>query len=192
MILKREDLPELAGPMVIFLCASFVALAVPIMSKHYLQETILEEARAEKALFDANESVRKAKEEAESLAAFEASYGALVKRGGIGDFGRLDFIENLDEAGSRLFDMQYSVSPRKHVPTSGFFSLNVNRVVLSLAVLHEVRLLDFLDTLAAKTKGIPLVEGCSMERMAGVSTVAFEPHLKAECTEMWVTLEAVK
>ncbi|HQT26697.1 MAG TPA: hypothetical protein PLK99_08910, partial [Burkholderiales bacterium] len=104
----------------------------------------------------------------------------------------LDLVEHLDEAGSSVFNMQYSVSPQEKIPGSGPYSLNVNRATVNLDLLHEGRLLDFLDKLEAETKGLYLVEGCSVERIAGESAIGFEPHLKAGCTLIWVTLEAVK
>ncbi len=192
MILKREDFPSIAFSLALLLSAVSASFALPFISQRFLQRMVLEEARSEKALLDANEKIREAARERESISIFKAAYGRLVTRGVIGNFERLDLVEHLDEAGSSVFSMQYSVSPQEKIPEPGFYSIDVNRATVNLDVLHEGKLLDFLDALEAKSRGLFLVEGCAMERIEGESAISFAPHLKAGCSLMWVTLEAVK
>ncbi len=192
MILKKGDLPGLVRPLVVFFGAAALAFFLPFMSQRFLQKSVLEENRAEKAYFESSERISEARRERQSLAKYRAAYEDLLRRGAFGDFERIDLVEQLDQAGSFLFDLTYSVSPQQKIKGSDAYSLNVNRVLLNLELLHEGRLLDFFDMIEARTKGIPLVEGCDVERITGTPSIAFEPHLKAECIVTWVTLEAEK
>lgn len=187
MKLGKDDFSPLAWPIAIFLGAIVFALAVPIAAEQFLHNKVMDASGAEKALAEANDRIREAKRDRENQSSYQASYGRLVDRGVIGDFQRLDLVEQLKKID---FDMQYSISPQQKIPASEFFALEVNRAIFRLNLLHEGKLLDFLDALEAQTKGIPLVEGCGIERigMAGGN----EPHLKAVCTVSWVTLESLK
>lgn len=190
MKLDRDDLTGFAWPLAIFLCALAFAVSVPIVGQRFLQKMLVEESKAEKALAAANDRVREAQRDRENLSSYQAAYGALLQRGIVGEFKRLDLIEQLEKIGSGFFEMQYSISPQRTLPASGSFALNVNSAVFRLGLLHEGRLLDFFDVLGAQTKGIPLVEGCALERIdAAVGNAA---HLQSVCTVSWVTFGAVK
>ncbi|MBY0578770.1 MAG: hypothetical protein K2P57_06965 [Burkholderiales bacterium] len=190
MKLTKEDFPSLAWPLACFLGSVAFAVAAPMAAQKFLQKMVVEESGAEKALSVAGNRIREAKRDRDNLSSYQAAYRGLVKRGMVGDFQRLDLIEQLEKIGSSLFDMQYSISPRQKIPVSDSFELNVNRAVFQLSLLHEGRLLDFFDVLEAQTRGLPLIEGCGIERI-GTST-GYEAHLKAVCTVSWVTLESLK
>lgn len=192
MIFTREDVPRLARPIAVFFGALVLATGAPVIGQSLLKKMGREDAAAEKALSRANDGIRQAKREQENLNSYRASYGRLVKMGFIGSFRRIDLIEHLEKTESSLFDMQYSISPRQQFPVSDFFALSVDRVVFQLSLLHEGRLLDFIDSLEAGSNGIPLVAGCNVERIREAAGMGYEPHLKAGCTVIWATLEGLK
>ena len=192
MKFTREDLPRLARPIAALAGALVLSTAAPVIGQGLLQKMDREDAAAEKALSRANDRIRQAKREQENLNSYRASYGRLVKLGFVGSFRRIDLIEHLEKTESALFDMQYSISPRQKFPVSDFFALSADRVVFQLSLLHEGRLLDFIDSLEAGSNGIPLVAGCNIERIREAVGMGYEPHLKAGCTVIWATLEGVK
>ena len=192
MIFTREDVPRLARTIAVFFGVLVLATGAPVIGQSLLKKMGREDAAAEKALSLANDGIRQAKREQENLNSYRASYGRLVKMGFIGSFRRIDLIEHLEKTESSLFDMQYSISPRQQFPVSDFFALSVDRVVFQLSLLHEGRLLDFIDSLEAGSNGIPLVAGCNVERIREAAGMGYEPHLKAGCTVIWATLEGLK
>ncbi len=192
MKFTRKDLPRLARPMSAFFGALALATAALVIGQGLLKKMDREEAAAEKALSRANDGIRQAKREQENLGSYREAYGRLAKVGFIGSFRRIDLIEKLEETESSRFDMQYSISPVQQFPMSDFFALSVDRVVFQLSLLHEGRLLDFIDSLEAGSNGIPLVAGCNVERIREAAGMSYEPHLKAGCTVIWATLEGLK
>lgn len=188
MIQVRDDFRRIASAFAVFVGAVAVAGALLIAGQRFLQKAILEESGAERVLDDARERVSRAKREQENLGKYQAAYRDLVKNRIVGEFNRLDLIEYLDEIGSAHFDMQYSISPQQEIRAPEFFTLQTDRVALHLSLLHEGRLLEFFDEL--KAKGLPVVEGCSIERMTEADNLNYEPHLRVSCTVTWVTLKA--
>jgi hypothetical protein len=76
------------------------------------------------------------------------------------------------------------------VRASGQFLLHLDQANFQLSLIHEGKLLDFLDFLQAQKNGIPLFAGCGIERIS--SHPVLEPNLKAGCTVIWMTLEDEK
>lgn len=188
----REDFPLLAKPLVFLLMAAFWAVTAPIMGQRFLHRMNEEESSAEKALSRANDMIRQVARELAHLDAYRKSYARLVEEGAFGDFRRIDLVEHMEKSGPHLFDLQYSISPRQKMQASDLFALSVNRAVFRLNLLHEGGVLDFLGSLDALKSGIPLVAGCAVERVADAGRLTDEPHLRAECTVIWVTMAGLK
>ena len=192
MILRKTDWPRLLWPFFVLILAAVLSFALPFMSHRVLDRMILEESAAQKALFDADERITEAKRARQSMATYMAAYQDLQRRGVFEEFKRIDLLEEISDAGNALFSMTYSISPQQKIKSSYPFVLDANRVQLDLGLLHEGRLIDFFDSIRTRTKGIPLAEGCDLERIEGGGELAYEPHLEAKCTVVWITLEDLK
>ncbi len=188
MKLGKSDFPLLGKPLLLLVFAILFALTLSILGRSYLGKMEGKAYSAEKSLLLAEDKIRQARRE--SSAVPQAAYARMEESGAFREFKRIDLVEQLEKAEPMLFDLQYSLFPRQKVRTSGHFMLNLNRVNFQLSLLHEGKLLDFLDFLEAQKNGVPLFAGCGIERLS--TRPALEPNLKAECTVIWMTLEDEK
>lgn len=188
MKLSASDLHRVGKQLIFLVFAILFALTLSMLGRDYLKKMEEKEHAAKKSLYLVQDKVRQARQENSQVP--QAAYASIVARGAFREFKRIDLVEHLESAEPMLFDLQYSLLPRRKVSASGHLLLHLNRAHFQLSLLHEGRLLDFLDFLKTQKSGIPLFSGCGIERRS--IRPALGPNLKAECTVIWVTLEDEK
>lgn len=101
------------------------------------------------------------------LATMLSSYEALQHRAAIGDEPRLAFIEHLQQlkVRHRLQELRFTIGAQQHVEPGSI--VRHSDISLELVALHEGRLFDFLRDMRSETPGLPLIRGCSFERVPG-------------------------
>ena len=184
MKLARADLPGLARPALILAASVAVAAFLPALGDHFREDMAGEQASADGALAAARARISERRADEENMGRYQFAYRQLLERGIVGRFSRIDLVERLDHAGG---DLRYSISPELHAAPFDFFGVSVTGVLLQFEALHEIALADVLYSVESGTMGLPLVEGCSIDRLAGASGP--DPRLKAVCRVSWITLE---
>lgn len=187
MKLKKSDLPLLGKSLAFLVFAMLLSLTSSILARQFLRKMEDKAHASEKSLVMMEDRIRQARQG--GMGASRAAYTKLSERGAFREFKRIDLVEHLERIGPMLRDLQYSIFPRQTISTSGL-AMNLNRAHFQMSLLHEGKLLDFLDALESQKNGIPLIAGCGIERIS--DHPAFESNLKAECTVIWMTLEEEK
>jgi hypothetical protein len=91
-----------------------------------------------------------------------------------------------------LFGVDYQIAPQR--PYSYSAELNAPELVLQesvmklkLNLLHEEDLLRFFAKLGQTNAGLFVLDQCAIQRLDSGSTLAYRPHLAAECDISWIT-----
>ena len=102
---------------------------------------------------------------------YHARYAEYHDLGFVGQESRLDWIETLRQTTDSLTlpRLSYAIAPQLDViaPVQSFnagenIAVNVSRLELDMALLHEIDLLEFIDELQHEAPGLIRVPGCSM------------------------------
>ena len=187
MKIGKKDLPRLFMPAALVVLSLVFAFFLPAAANRFRERMAREKTGSEEALATARDKVAEGIRDRQNLGIYQAAYRNLEHQGVIGNFSRMELVENLGKSG---MDMQYSILPQFSVPVAEFFRMKVDRVEIRGQVLHEEKLIDLLTQIGSATHGLPLVEGCSLSRIEGAS--GGEPRLQASCAVSWITLEPLK
>lgn len=127
------------------------------------------------------------------IAAFGARFAALQERGLVGPESRLAWIETIQSAQQyrRLLSASYEIEAQQAVAAPvdlAGYQLRASRMHLHLGLLHELDLFMFLDDL--RHAGVYTIEDCRMRRVPNPASTAGTARLLADCTLVWLTLEA--
>lgn len=122
-----------------------------------------------------------------------ADYQALTARGFVGAEDRLAWIEAVQLANREvgLAGLEYRLTPRAASdPTlAQDLPLGQTAMTLTLPLLVETDLLNFLVALKARAPGVYRVQGCRLSRLGHPSFEAVnQPRLQAECELLWFTV----
>ncbi|MHB8666944.1 MAG: hypothetical protein ACYC7B_05425 [Burkholderiales bacterium] len=200
MRLGRRDIKKLALPVAVCLALVLAAAACAHFADGYLQETrqLATAAAAQRAEVQAK--LASANQEELEIEASLQQYQALAARGIIGEENRLDWIDTVTAIKNerRLFNISYSIEPQKELDYPGFnpggsVKFLVSRVKISIQLLHEGDLLNFIDDLARRGKPYLSVRSCNVareDRSTGGTTLA--PRLQAECVFDLITISSDK
>lgn len=196
MKLDRRDLKWLWLPIAACIVLIAAGAASAYFADGYLQETknLAKSAAAQRA--DVQAKLARANEEEREIEASLKQYQALAARGIIGEENRLDWIDTVTAIKNELhlFDISYSIEPQKALDYPGFgadggVTFLASRVKMSLKLLHEGDLLNFIDELARRGKPYLSVRSCDVRREgrgAGGTTLA--PRLAADCVFDLITI----
>jgi hypothetical protein len=115
-------------------------------------------------------------------ARYKDEYRQLVASGLIGEARRERWLDALDvmQRELRVGPMDYSLSPAESSHMNGN-TFQVTEMTLRFKVLHEERLLSFLDALNASDAGLAAVRHCMLMRDS-------DTGLQAECGVEWYNL----
>lgn len=189
--LKRMRLP-IAGLVVLLAAGAVCAYA----ADRYLQETRQLASSTSAQRTEVQARLASANEEEREIKANLQQYQALAARGVIGDENRLDWVDTVTAIKNerRLFNISYSIEPQKELdypgfgPGSGVKFMN-SRVKMTLQLLHEVDLLNFIDDLTRRSKPYVSVRSCDVRReSAGGSGTSLAPRLLANCVFDLITI----
>lgn len=196
MKLTQRDLPRLKGTLILSLSLLAAGAGALFGANRFLASAQRELAAAGHRAAQARQKLEQVKEEGHNLSAYYAEYQALRLRGVIGEENRLDWIEAIEGARERrhLFAAKYAISPQQPFQPGFPFpgsslSLRASEMKLTLTLLHEGQLVAFFDDLRAQAKGLYLLQGCRIGRIAAARELTYGPQLSADCTLLWVTLK---
>lgn len=125
-----------------------------------------------------------------------ALYSELLARGIIGDEQRLDWVELIKDIreARRLLDIQYEFQPQQSLdktPIAGY-NFNSSTMRVSLKLLHEMDLVNFINDLRSKARAFIRVRSCKVVRASRNANADDFSMLTAECQIDWITIAPAK
>ncbi|MCU0869371.1 MAG: hypothetical protein MUF30_07155 [Burkholderiales bacterium] len=193
---SRRALPPLLVPV-----AVLVAVLVAAVFAVRYSEGLVDQAKArlradEQALSDARRQHSNAGAEKELIVRNRGAYAELQDSGFVGAEQRVNWVDGLRTANRDvgLFGVEYQVSQQETYPNAADVGgaglpMKQSLMKLTLPLLHEADLGNFLRTLAAQRNGIFVVDACTLKRAGSSAQPSVEqPNLSAECELAWITV----
>jgi len=196
MKLVRGDLKLLWLPIAACIALIAAGAACAYFADGYLQESkgLAKAAAAQRA--DVQGKLARANEEEREIEASLKQYQALAARGVIGEESRLDWIDTVTAIKNELhlYDITYNIEPQKVLDYPGFgagggVTFMASRVKMSLKLLHEGDLLNFIDELARRGKPYLSVRSCDVRRESRGGGTTLAPRLQANCIFDLITIK---
>ena len=200
MKIAREDLRRLRLPLVIAVVLASIGVALVLASENSLsKEQQLKEA-AVAARKAAQDRVSKVSEEEREISENLVHYQKLVERGIVGQERRLDWVDAITAIKNtrRLFEIRYEIEAQRALDYPGLGAKGpagfmLSRMKLTMQLLHEEDLLNFLADLNAAGNSYISVRSCSVSRNdPGAPSRTLTPRLRANCVVDLITLREGK
>ena len=148
---------------------------------------------------EAQSKLSRVSQEQQELTEKTLLYQDLVKRGYTAPEDRLDWVELLDRAQKmrKITDFQYEFAAQRAaddglIPigaSGGGYDFNASQQKLSMKVLHEGDVWNFIDDVKRDAKAIVLVRSCTFTRLPPAPIDrGTGPYIGAECLLEWVTM----
>jgi hypothetical protein len=199
MKLGRRDIKKMGLPIAACLALMLAGTACYFYADSHLQETRQLGTAAAAQRAEVQTRLASANEEEREIKASLQQYQALAARGIVGEEKRLDWVDTVTAIKNerRLFSIGYSIEPQKELDYPGFspggsVKFMVSRVKITMLLLHEEDLLNFIDDLAKRGKPYLSVRSCNVARegLGGGTTLA--PRLQANCVFDLITISHTK
>lgn len=196
----RGDLKRLRLPIAGCLALILAGAAAYFAARGYLQEARKLGAAASAQRTEVQAKLASATEEEREIKASLQQYQALAARGIVGEEKRLDWVDTVTAIKNerRLFDIGYSIEPQQELDYPGFgpgssVKFMVSRAKMTMKLLHEEDLLNFIDDLARRGKSYLSVRSCDVQRESrGSDATALAPRLQADCEFDLITIRLGK
>ncbi|CDG82739.1 hypothetical protein [Janthinobacterium agaricidamnosum] len=170
------------------------AIAAIGVSNHYLHQQDDRLKQAQQARNAASERFNHVENEKQDIRTFQPAYVALQQKNLLGAENRLDWIEVIHRSQQqrKLLPITYDIDAQQVFKTDarvamGPYQLRGSKMELHMDLLHEMDLFHFLDDL--RQRNYFAVQQCTIKRNSAVEQTALAPHLSADCTLVWLTLE---
>lgn len=190
-----SDLKRLRLPIAGFVVLALAGAACTIAADRYLQETKQLQAATAAQRAEVQTRLSSANEEEREIRANLQQYQALAARGVIGDEKRLDWVDTVTAIKNerRLFNINYSVEPQRELDYPGFtpggsVKFLASRVKMTIQLLHEDDLLNFISDLAQRSKPYVSVRSCDLQRESLGGGTTLSPRLQANCVFDLITI----
>lgn len=195
MKLERRDLKHLRLPAAGCIVLILAGAAGYVAAERYLQDTKRLGAAVSAQRKEIQARLASANEEEREIKANLQQYQALAARGVIGAENRLDWVDTVTAIKNerRLFKIGYSIEPQEELDYPGFGAgagvrFMASRVKMSLQLLHEEDLLNFIGDLARRGKPYLSVRSCDLRRESRGGGTALAPRLAADCVFDLITI----
>jgi len=200
MKFSAKDLKQLRLPIAVCLALGLAAAACYVAADGYHEQTKKQRAAVSAQRTEIQGRLDRANEEEREIKANLQQYRALEARGITGEEKRLDWIDTLTAIKNerQLYNISYSIDPQKQLDYPGFAAgggvyFMASRVKLSLQLLHEGDLFNFLDDLTKRSKLYLSVRSCSIQRMnRPAAGTVLAPRLEADCSVDLITIRHSK
>jgi len=184
----------LRAPLLVLTLAAALAITLVYFSWQWSASTGVELERERASLSSIHQKSAQADQEKQLIERYRDAYEALRRGGAIGPEQRVNWLDALRAANQAVqtLGVDYQLSPQATSPikldTAGF-KLQQTTMKISIKLLHEEDLQNFLRALDAQHAGLYLLQGCILSRSASSAfSVRFEPKLSAECELAWLSL----
>jgi hypothetical protein len=202
MIINRDDLRRLRGPIAITLAAIAFGAVCLYLADSYRDSASKTRAVTRASRVAAQERVLRVSEEEREIRENLIDFEQMREQGMMSDQNRIDWIESIARIkdNRKLFEIKYRIEAQRAldypgaVPVSGA-DFVVSRMRLDMLLLHENDLLDFLGDLQAAKRAFVSVRQCEVtriERGPATGSTALQPRLRADCQVDLVSVRGIR
>lgn len=191
----RRDLKRLRLPVAACLVLIAASVACYFAAERYLRETHNLEAATSGQRAEVQARLASANQEELEIKANLQEYQALAAHGIIGEEKRLDWVDTVTAIKNerRLFNITYSIEPQKELDYPGFspgtgVQFMASRVKLSMQLLHEEDLFNFIDDLAKRGRPYLSMRSCDVQRAERAGGTTLAARLHADCDLDLITI----
>lgn len=195
----HTELRLLRWPLLQLGLAALLALALSLVSWHFIQDSARQADVAEKAAEQLRNQAARLQSEEHDMRAKIAQYMAINARGIIGDEHRLDWVELIRtiQRERKLLGLEYEIQPRQRLAGNAAAGNGTGYIFMSSAMkvqmplLHEDDLLRFLGDIHAGAAAFTRLRSCKLQRGTAQSMqedAGMRAQLNAECQIDWITL----
>jgi hypothetical protein len=196
MKITKSDF-ELIKRGVIFLAVAILVAGIGYGTTGWFTKKKLQELTTAKSnLSQTRSRYAQSRDEGEELRRDLPVYQSLFDHGFIGEEQRLNWIETISQIRSArtFYDIEYKIEaqqPYTLEPVPELFSVFASPMTIQFDLLHEEDLLNFMEDLKNKAKGVFIVKECEMDRkeetqLDSKTTLA---KLKSTCNLSWISLK---
>ncbi len=193
-MLKHVDLKMIRSMAIALAVACGVATALVMGSVYFadLQEKSFKKESRRVVSMRRKQNV--AAIDVKEIGIYFPQFQQLRQRGIIGETDRVDWVETLSEEAKNLnfTSLNYAISPAKEFKLQFSFDqgdamIMSTDMTLSMNMLHEVDLVDLLDRLEERNKGLSVVNSCQITRdVKKIKRTSAAPNMNGGCTLKWV------
>lgn len=192
MNIDAKDLRKLQGSLALFVVLTALGAAAIWWTRSELIAAEKSTQAAAARHKDAENRLKRVRDEELEIKAKSALYRDLVARGIIGPEQRLEWIELVSDIRRdlRLFAPDYEFSPQQTLGSSaGTYQFRGSPMGLRLPLLHEGDLLSFLAAVQHRAPALVQPRSCQIERQPPAGDRSgIQPNLLAVCTLHWITI----
>ena len=195
MKLNKEDFRKLRWPLLLGVSLTIAGIASLVLTEQYLDVARMGRASAQSQRTAAQDRVAKAAEEEREIRANLVEFQKMIDAGMVGSKNRLDLIEQIltIKTQRKLFEIKYNIEPQRlldypNIAKSGAMDLYTSRMRLSMPLLHEQDLFNFLDDLRDLKQAFVSVRSCNLVRQDRGSSPTLAPSVQSECILDLITL----
>jgi hypothetical protein len=192
--MNTVDLEALKKPLLTLFAVAMIGIGAIYYTRYLLLEAVHAFDQQQQQLQEARTRLQKSGEEKATIIRYIDSYRYLQQLGFVGNEPRIDWINGLRLTNQqmKLFGIAYQISAQQSYPYAseldpGQFDLHQSVMKISLGLLHEGDLMEFLSTLAKQNAGVFSVNQCLLTR-AATGGIRYQPNLHAECELSWITI----
>lgn len=202
-MITSDDFRRVRWALLGALAMAALGAAILFLTHRATQQARIEARQSEARLRESAGKLKQARDEQSEIASRIGRFGELAQSGVIGEERRLEWIERIKaiRAARKLYDMQYEIVPQRPLAAtvapgeSGNFEFLASSMKLSMDLLHEEDLLNFLDDLSRTPGAFVRPESCTLERTGtseNTGKYVVGPQLRATCVVDWITIRERK
>lgn len=192
MNIDAKDLRKLQGSLLLATTLIAAAAAALWWTRGQLDTARREAASAASSHREADNRLKRVRDEEVEIKAKSATFRDLAKRRVLGPEQRLEWVELVSDIRRdlRLFAPDYEFAPQQELGVgAGGYQFVGSPMGLRLPLLHEGDLLGLLAQLKARAPAIVQPRTCQIQRQAlATDRLGVQPNLQAVCTLHWITI----
>lgn len=191
---NRAHWSVIRTPLLLLMAVSFVAFALVYYTYQSSAASSALLARENATLNSIRQKTAQSDQEKQIIERYRNAYENLRSSGTIGPEQRVNWLDALRAANqaAKTLGVDYQLNQQVVSPIkldAPGFKLQQTTMKITIKLLHEEDLQNFLRALEAQQAGLYLLQSCNLRRSGGNAfSVRFEPKLNAECELAWLSL----
>ena len=196
MKISADDFKALRVPLFILLAVLVAGVSLVYYTRLAVDTTLRDLRQQQNLLREARTRYQKSGDEKELIVSYLGDYQRLQQHGLIGSEQRINWLDGLRLANQQaeLFGVEYQIGAQQPYAQAqefnpGNVAIRQSLMKLTFSMLHEGDLMRFFNVLGNRGIGLFQLNQCNLERVTNnVTSIRFQPNLRAECELSWFTL----
>ncbi|MGH8742999.1 MAG: hypothetical protein ACREUY_01835 [Burkholderiales bacterium] len=196
MKFSADDFKALRVPLFILMAVLIAGVSLVYYTRLAVDTTLRDLRQQQNLLREARTRYQKSGDEKELIVSYLGDYQRLQQLGLIGSEQRINWLDGLRLANQQaeLFGVEYKIGSQQPYAQAqefnpGNVAIRQSPMKLTFSMLHEGDLMRFFNILSNKGIGLFQLNQCNLERVTNnVTSIRFQPNLRAECELSWFTL----